>query len=248
MNKHLEQLVELSVVDKELDGFTPKIDKINKALRDSELEIQKLEKDLLACEKDILDIKNEQEQNNAHIVQFRQRLDEISKKTPNVKTAKEANALQIEEDIVKEQLEVANEEIEKLDKLLLNKEKLKQELLQDKSKEEEERKNIAKDVESKMEDLEKERALVYDKKSKLTAGINQKVLSFYEKIRKWAKNTAVVPVKKQACYGCFMRIYDKTYLSILRGDEIVTCPHCGRILYKEREETKDSKKIAESVN
>ncbi|HJE66862.1 MAG TPA: hypothetical protein K8V51_07410, partial [Campylobacter avium] len=204
MNKHLEQLVELSVVDKELDGFTPKIDKINKALRDSELEIQKLEKDLLACEKDILDIKNEQEQNNAHIVQFRQRLDEISKKTPNVKTAKEANALQIEEDIVKEQLEVANEEIEKLDKLLLNKEKLKQELLQDKSKEEEELKNIAKDVESKMEDLEKERALVYDKKSKLTTGINQKVLSFYEKIRKWAKNTAVVPVKKQACYGCFM--------------------------------------------
>lgn len=64
--------------------------------------------------------------------------------------------------------------------------------------------------------------------------MNQKVLSFYEKIRKWAKNTAVVPVKKQACYGCFMKIYDKTYLSVIKGEEIITCPHCGRIYIKSK--------------
>lgn len=87
-----------------------------------------------------------------------------------------------------------------------------------------------------MEVLEKDRMSVYDKKTKLVGEMNQKVLSFYEKIRKWAKNTAVVPVKKQACYGCFMKIYDKTYLSVVKDEEIVTCPHCGRILYKEQEE------------
>ena len=32
-----------------------------------------------------------------------------------------------------------------------------------------------------------------------------------------------------------MKIYDKTYLAILKSEEIVTCPHCGRILYKEPE-------------
>lgn len=61
------------------------------------------------------------------------------------------------------------------------------------------------------------------------------MLSFYEKIKNWAKNTAVVPVKKQACYGCFMRIDDTTYNKILKDDEINTCPHCGRIVYKEQE-------------
>ncbi len=34
-------------------------------------------------------------------------------------------------------------------------------------------------------------------KTKLVGEMNQKVLSFYEKIRKWAKNTAVVPVKNK---------------------------------------------------
>ena len=66
--------------------------------------------------------------------------------------------------------------------------------------------------------------------------MDQKIISFYEKIRKWAKNTAVVPVKKQACYGCFMKINDKTYSEVIKGEEIVTCPHCGRILYIEKEE------------
>ena len=91
------------------------------------------------------------------------------------------------------------------------------------------------EINAKVAELEKERGLVDERKSKLTAQMNQKILSFYQKIRKWAKNTAVVPVRKQACYGCFMKIYDKTYLAILKSEEIVTCPHCGRILYKEPE-------------
>ena len=33
--------------------------------------------------------------------------------------------------------------------------------------------------------------------------------TFYEKIKRWAKDSAVVPVKKQACYGCYMKINDK---------------------------------------
>ncbi|WP_373408154.1 zinc ribbon domain-containing protein [Campylobacter hyointestinalis] len=77
--------------------------------------------------------------------------------------------------------------------------------------------------------------MVYEQKDKLLLEMNQKVLTFYEKIRKWAKNTAVVPVKKQACYGCFMKINDKTYANVIKSEDIVTCPHCGRILYKDSE-------------
>nr|HEC1295329.1 hypothetical protein [Campylobacter coli] len=148
----------------------------------------------------------------------------------------EANALKIEEDIAKEQLDAANDEIVRLDKILENKELFKKELLEERAKEEQNLDEIRVSISSQMDGLEKERMNVYTKKTKLVAEMNQKVLSFYEKIRKWAKNTAVVPVKKQACYGCFMKIYDKTYLSVIKGEEIITCPHCGRILYKEQED------------
>ena len=248
MNKYLKQLVELAEIDKEIDSFAPKIEEINKNLKDSQVKIDKFQKEINKCDEEIADIKKEETQNNLHIKQFKERLDDLSKKTSSVKTTKEANALQIEEDILKEQLEVANEEIEKLDRLLEAKEKTKQELILSKEKEEGILKDISADVELKMSELDKNRALVLDKKSKLVEKINHKVLGFYEKIRKWAKNTAVVPVKKQACYGCFMRIYDKTYLAVIKSTEIVTCPHCGRILYKEVEEKNKEEKLAESVN
>lgn len=236
MNKYLEQLVLLSKIDQEIDSYEPKIDSINRTLKDAELKIGKINTDLEKIDEEIKDIENQKIQNNAHISEFSAKIKDLSKKSGVVKTEKEANALKIEEDIAKEQLDAANDEIVRLDKILENKETYKKELEEEKIKQEQNINEIRVSIKSEMEVLEKDRMSVYDKKTKLVSEMNQKVLSFYEKIRKWAKNTAVVPVKKQACYGCFMKIYDKTYLSVVKGEEIVTCPHCGRILYKEQEE------------
>ncbi|WP_373408077.1 C4-type zinc ribbon domain-containing protein [Campylobacter hyointestinalis] len=32
-----------------------------------------------------------------------------------------------------------------------------------------------------------------------------------------------------------MKINDKTYANVIKSEDIVTCPHCGRILYKDSE-------------
>ncbi|EAI4476465.1 hypothetical protein C2F94_00145 [Campylobacter coli] len=236
MNKYLEQLVLLSKIDQEIDSFEPKMESISKTLKDAENKIAKFNVELNNLENEIQDVENQKAQNNAHISEFSAKIKELSKKSGAVKTEKEANALKIEEDIAKEQLDAANDEIVRLDKILENKELFKKELLEERAKEEQNLDEIRVSISSQMDGLEKERMNVYTKKTKLVAEMNQKVLSFYEKIRKWAKNTAVVPVKKQACYGCFMKIYDKTYLSVIKGEEIITCPHCGRILYKEQED------------
>ena len=236
MNKYLEQLVLLSKIDQEIDSFEPKMESISKTLKDAENKIAKFNVELNNLENEIQDVENQKVQNNDHISEFSAKIKELSKKSGAVKTEKEANALKIEEDIAKEQLDAANDEIVRLDKILENKELFKKELLEERAKEEQNLDEIRVSISSQMDGLEKERMNVYTKKTKLVAEMNQKVLSFYEKIRKWAKNTAVVPVKKQACYGCFMKIYDKTYLSVIKGEEIITCPHCGRILYKEQED------------
>ena len=84
-------------------------------------------------------------------------------------------------------------------------------------------------------EISKERNVVYQERSELLEKFDNKILTFYEKIKRWAKDSAVVPVKKQACYGCYMKINDKTYAEVIKAEEIVNCPHCGRILYKEDE-------------
>ncbi|WP_291952998.1 zinc ribbon domain-containing protein [Campylobacter sp.] len=236
MNKYLEQLIVLSQIDKELDSFVLRVDEATKNLKEKCLLLDKTVEEIETLDKDIKDIEHQKIQNNNHILEFNEKIKELSKKSAAIKTEKEASALKIEEDIAKEQLDAANEEIDRLDKILENKEKFKQELKLKRDEFESEVDEIDAKTKVVLVDIEKERLEIYDKKVKLIGEINQKVLTFYEKIRKWAHNSAVVPVRKHACYGCFMRIYDKTYLAVLKGDEIVTCPHCGRILYREKEE------------
>ena len=238
MNKYLEQLIELSKLDKEIDDFGPRIAKVERTLK---LSLDK-EKDLKlqaeAFQADIADAKLKKAKNEAHLAELSAKLKDITKKSALVKTAKEVKALQLEEEISKEQCDFANDEINRLDKII----EMKQtniEALQEKIAEAvKEAEEIKVSIDSQIQTLEEERKNVYQSKDALVADMSQKILTFYQKIRKWAQNTTVVPVKKQACYGCFMRINDKTYASVLKQDDIITCPHCGRILYKEIEEAK----------
>ncbi len=235
MNKYLEQLIELSKLDKEIDDFGPRIVKVEKMLK---LSLDK-EKDLRTqsdtFQSDILDAKLKKGKNEVHLAELSSKLKEITKKSAIVKTAKEVKALQLEEEISKEQCDFANEEIGRLDKII----EMKQNniaMLQEKLAEAmSEAEAIKQSIEAQMQSIEQERKTVYQNKDELVSNMSQKILTFYQKIRKWAENTTVVPVQKQACYGCFMRINDKTYASVLKQDDIVTCPHCGRILYKETE-------------
>ena len=125
--------------------------------------------------------------------------------------------------------------IERLDTLASAKEEELKELQEKLAEEEEAIKDIQVAVDNTIEEINKERNVVYQERSELLEKFDNKILTFYEKIKRWAKDSAVVPVKKQACYGCYMKINDKTYAEVIKSEEIINCPHCGRILYKEDE-------------
>lgn len=236
MNKYLEQLIELSKLDKEIDDFGPKIATVEKTLKislDKEKEL-KMQTDSFGA--DIADAKLKKAKNEAHLAELSSKLKDLAKKSALVKTAKEIKALQLEEEISKEQCDFANEEVGRLDKIIELKTQniaaLQEKLSAAVSEAEEIRTSIGEQIQK----IEQERKDIYGNKETLVSDMSQKILTFYQKIRKWAENTTVVPVRKQACYGCFMRINDKTYASVIKQDDIITCPHCGRILYKEIEE------------
>lgn len=236
MNKYLEQLITLSKIDKEIDAFGPKVESIESTLRAAIAKEQDINVRISSLEDEVKECKVKKGKNELHLAELGDKLTELSKKGAIVKTDKEIKALQLEEEISKEQCEFANEEIERLDKIIEAKEidiAEQNEALTEVAKETE---DIRKSIESQINEIEAERTAVYNAKQTLVSQMSQKILTFYEKIRKWAHNTTVVPVKKQACYGCFMRINDKTYSEVIKHEDIVTCPHCGRILYKEIEE------------
>ncbi len=239
MNKYVKELVELSNIDKSLNSFNPRIEAINKKIEKEQKKSQDLSGSIAKLQQHIAENKDKIATYEEQITSLNEKLNEIKKKSNEVTNEKEINALTVEENITKEKIAFANEEIERLNKVIEAKEseilKLQEELDAQNSILEQ----VQKSSEDEITDIEKQKQELFKLREKIVHEIDQKVLAFYEKIRKWARDTAVVPIKKHACYGCFLKVSDKTYSDVLKGDEIVTCPHCDRILYIELEDMKE---------
>ena len=236
MNKYLQDLIKLSKFDTAISMFEPKIENEKAKLATFVETAEAIKASINSIYSEIDDVKSKRTKNNIHLGELKTKLDNIAKKNKDVHNDKELKALQLEEEIAKEQISFANEEIDRLDNLTKNKETILKELQEKLTAEEDDIKEIQVAVDSTIEEINKDRNIVYKERSELLEKFDNKILTFYEKIKRWAKDSAVVPVKKQACYGCHMKINDKTYAEVIKAEEIVNCPHCGRILYKEVEE------------
>ncbi|WP_066160405.1 zinc ribbon domain-containing protein [Aliarcobacter skirrowii] len=237
MNKYLQDLVTLSKYDTSISQFDPKIEQQKAKLAVFVETAEALKTSINSVYLEIDELKSKRTKNNIHLSELKTKLDQIAKKNKDVTNEKELKALQLEEEIAKEQVSFANEEIERLDKLTVAKEESLKELQAKLKVEESDIEEIKVVVDQEIEAINKDRDVVYAKRNELLGNFDKKILTFYEKIKRWAKDTAVVPVKQQACFGCFMKISDKTYAEVIKGEEIVNCLHCGRILYKGEEET-----------
>ena len=233
MNTHLNELIELANNDKAIDSFNPQIEAADKKLARAEKKIKTSQDIVNTLTTEIAD-------NETKVVSFDEQLKMLNeqlllnvKKTKEITNEKEMKALSLEEDIAKEKITFANEEIERLQGINSTKSILCDEeavLLKEYTAKFNE---INKIVSAEKAEIDIKKATFFEKRQELSRKLEQKVLAFYEKIRIWAGNTAVVPVKKQACYGCCMKLNDKTYSEVIKADEICNCPHCGRILYIE---------------
>jgi len=235
LNKHLEQLIDLSKIDKEIDAFDPQIEEANIKYEAALAKKETLSADIATLEEEISAEEIKKQKNDLHIVELSAKLEENAKKSGDVKTEREMKSLQLEEEIAKEQIAFANEEIDRLEKILENRQERVAELQSQMAEIDANLSTVKEEVDAQLAAINVERQKVFEAKEKLVSKMNQKGLSFYQKIRRWAKNTTAVEVRNQACMGCYMVINDKIYSEVIKGEDITNCPHCGRILYIETE-------------
>ncbi len=233
MNKHLNELIELAKNDQAIDSYNPQLEAADKKVARVQKKIDAAQGELDELTTAIADNEEKVKGFEEQLTLLNEQLTSNAKKLKEISTEKEMKALSLEEDIAKEKMTFANEEIARLQGINETKTALLDEATEKVNTLTVDFDAINKEVSAEKAEIEKSKGELFIKREELSRNIEQKVLSFYEKIRIWAGNTAVVPVKKQACYGCYMKLNDKTYSEVIKGDEIVNCPHCGRILYIE---------------
>jgi predicted nucleic acid-binding Zn-ribbon protein len=236
LNKHLENIIALSEYDSKISSFGPKIDSEKAKIQIFIQNADEIKGQIEKTKREISEIQAKKIKNEVHLKELKHKIDENSKKMNSVSNEKEAKALQLEEEIAKDQISHINDEISRFESTIEGKQEVLKTLTAELEEEEKNALEIKEVVNTAIDELEVKRNELSEKRATIVESVDSKILSFYEKIKRWAGNTAVVEVKKQACYGCFMKINDKAYADVIKSESIITCPHCGRIIYKSTNE------------
>ena len=128
MNKYLQDLITLSKYDTSISQFDPKIENQKAKLAVFVETASSIKSSINSIYLEIDDVKSKRTKNNIHLAELKTKLDNIAKKNKDVHNEKELKALQLEEEIAKEQISFANEEIERLDKEILDYQTLEKKL------------------------------------------------------------------------------------------------------------------------
>ena len=179
--------------------------------------LESLKRDRRKLEQDIQDNENKAEKSKA--------------KLNNVKSNKEYSAALKEiEDLnnVRSTLEDSvlqlMEEIESLEKRSIENRNAQTEL---KTEFERQKKEIEKDL----DELEKKSVFLEKEREKYYNTVDQEILKKYLYIRAAKGNLAIGPVVKAVCQICNMGIPRQKFNELIKGESLMTCPNCNRIMY-----------------
>jgi predicted nucleic acid-binding Zn-ribbon protein len=76
-----------------------------------------------------------------------------------------------------------------------------------------------------------EREHLQDRHKEVAAALADSVLSLYDRIRSYRTGLAVAEVRNGLCTACNVLLRPQVYNDIRRGDAVLTCENCSRILY-----------------
>jgi predicted nucleic acid-binding Zn-ribbon protein len=116
------------------------------------------------------------------------------------------------------------EEIEELEKICS----------ENKEKEAEIRKAFQRDkeeIERELEALDEELKILDAKRDTFVHAIDQDLLRKYLYLKDHKEGQAISPVLGGVCQICHMNIPPQTFNELIRGDSLMTCTNCNRIIY-----------------
>ncbi|HNC63561.1 MAG: hypothetical protein K1X26_06900 [Chitinophagales bacterium] len=222
-----------------LQAIHSKIDQIKVLKGELPIEVEDLENEISGLEKRITKIGNELKETEDNITQRKQTIKDATnliakydKKLTNVKNNREYDALNKEVELQKLEIQLAEKKIKDATFSL---ESSKTSLEEAEAKHAQKISNLnskKKELSHIIEETEKEEKELSAQASELETHIEERLLTAYTRIRKNYKNgLAVVNVERNACGGCFGFVPAQTQAEIRTKKRIISCEHCGRILY-----------------
>ena len=238
----------------DLQGCDSRIADIKDKREQGPVKIQRLEENLIAFENKLKDelerleiYKQEGRKIDREIEDIDSRIEKSNNKLSNIKSNKEYSAALKELDDLKRVKSLSED---KILEIMEDIEVLEAGCVESKAKMKKFKKDVEKDRDNIMEEmkaLEQEFKRLEMERVSLGRNIDENLLEKYDFIRERKGGIVVSPVIKGVCQACHIDIPPQQFNEVIRGDKLMTCPNCIRIIYwGEDESFKNDAAVGES--
>ncbi len=87
------------------------------------------------------------------------------------------------------------------------------------------------EVQIELKALDEELQLLEKKRVLFSQAVEQDLLKKYLLLKERKQGQAISPVSQAVCQVCHMRIPPQMYNEVIKGDSLLSCTNCGRIMY-----------------
>ena len=231
MNEEIRQLAELQVIDLEIAKLDDAINAEKNALTKRQKTFAEHQSTISELQARIAEADAQRKELEAELADELSRIKERQSKMMQVQTNREYQSLLKEIEDGKKSVKEKEEEIVRLMEASEANTKIKAEQANQTDEEEKALAEESKKVKKHAEDIEGKKAKIVVKREAMAKDINAAALRKYDMLRARRNGKAVVGVINGICQGCFMSIPPQHYNDIMKGDKILNCPTCQRILY-----------------
>lgn len=238
MDEHLDLLVRLQEIDTAIRANTAKKERLPAAAKELEQRRSANREKVEAAKAALAAAQKAKRDRDKDLEAGQQKTEKLKSRTSEIKTNKEYQALlkeieaneaenkKIEDDILvlMEKIEASSAEVVAAEKKAAEEDAL----LEAEQKE----------LERLLAGIDEELKALEQKREDIAGRIPSTVLLRYQRLAAAASGVAVVEAKNESCTGCHMSIPPQVYVNVKKNNSIISCPHCGRILYYKEIEVK----------
>ena len=231
LKEEMRVLIGLQTCDMLITDIRSKKDNCPVKIRELKKGLEEAEKQAEEAGHRLGELKRERRQAEQDVEEMEGRIEKSNGKLSSVKSNKEYRAALKEiEDLKKEKMILEDrilELMEQMDSLEEDCSLKKSELETSRKKFEEDESAILKEIKALDEEIQK----LEQQRSSFCQTVDKALLNRYDFLRERKQNIAVSPVVKGVCQTCHMDIPPQLFNEVIRGDDLIRCPNCSRIVY-----------------
>ena len=235
MRNNLKSLYELQEIDLRIDGLDSEKGQLLSEAQALEAKLIEAREKIAARREEAAALEAEKAGLEAGLAAEGENITRSESHLKEIKTQKEYQA-------VSKEISTAKKLIAELEDQILQKINAMEEIAGDVAKREtdlaELEGNVALqkgEVQQRVETLESGIAQDAATREQTIKGLPASVMKRYARLRDQRRGIAVVEAKEGNCMGCNMHLPPQLYNTLFRADDVITCPHCQRILVMRQE-------------